>query len=81
MIFLHLTMQQRILKNVFFYLANTRKLQIAVIFQASLHHNIQFLNDYNYISFIKLPWPGDREGTFRSSSQAATYLPQYIATN
>ena len=26
----------------------------------------------NYILFTKLPWPGDSEGTFRSSSQAAT---------
>ena len=40
MIFLYLTMQQRILKNAFFYLGHTRKLQIAVIFQASLHNNI-----------------------------------------
>ena len=24
------------------------------------------------ITFSKLPWPGDSEGTFRSSSQAAT---------
>ena len=26
----------------------------------------------NYILFTKLPWPGDSEGIFRSSSQAAT---------
>ena len=26
----------------------------------------------NYNLFIKLPWPGDSKGTFRSSSQAAT---------
>ena len=26
----------------------------------------------NYILLTKLPWPGDSEGTFRSSSQAAT---------
>ena len=26
----------------------------------------------NYILFTKLPWPGDSERTFRSSSQAAT---------
>ena len=26
----------------------------------------------NNISFTKLPWPGDNEGVFRSSSQAAT---------
>ena len=25
--------------------------------------------NYNYILFTKLPWPGDSEGTFRSSSQ------------
>ena len=29
----------------------------------------------NYILFTKLPWPGDSEGTFRSSSQAATCPP------
>ena len=31
----------------------------------------------NYILFIKLPWPGDSEGTLRSSSQAATCPPVY----
>ena len=31
----------------------------------------------NYIIFTKLPWPGDSEGTFRSSSQAATCPPVY----
>ena len=31
----------------------------------------------NYILFTKLPWPGDSEGTFRSSSQATTCLPVY----
>ena len=31
----------------------------------------------NYILFAKLPWPGDSEGTFRSSSQAATCPPVY----
>ena len=31
----------------------------------------------NHISFTKLPWPGDSEGTFRSSSQAATCPPVY----
>ena len=30
------------------------------------------LSNCNYILFTKLPWPGDSEGTFRSSSQAAT---------
>ena len=29
----------------------------------------------NYILFTKLHWPGDSEGSFRSSSQAATCLP------
>ena len=33
--------------------------------------------NWNYILFTKLPWPGDSEGTFRSSSQAATCLPVY----
>ena len=31
----------------------------------------------NYILFTKMPWPGDSEGTFRSSSQAATCPPVY----
>ena len=31
----------------------------------------------NYILFTELPWPGDSEGTFRSSSQAATCPPVY----
>ena len=31
----------------------------------------------NYILFTKLPWQGDSEGTFRSSSQAATCPPVY----
>ena len=31
----------------------------------------------NYILFTKLPWSGDSEGTFRSSSQAATFPPVY----
>ena len=31
----------------------------------------------NYILFTKLPWPGDSEGIFRSSSQAATCTPAY----
>ena len=30
------------------------------------------------ILFTKLPWPGDSEGTFRSSSQAATCPPVYL---
>ena len=36
-----------------------------------------FFCDCNYILFTKLPWPGDNEGTFRSSSQAATCPPVY----
>ena len=32
-------------------------------------------NYCNYILFTKWPWPGDGEGTFRFSSQAATCLP------
>ena len=31
----------------------------------------------NYILFTKLPWPGDYEGTFRSSSQASAGPPVY----
>ena len=33
--------------------------------------------NWNYILFTKLPRPGDSEGTFRSSSQAATCPPIY----
>ena len=32
----------------------------------------QFLNNYSNVLFTQLPWPGDSEGTFRSSNQAAT---------
>ena len=34
------------------------------------------MNHYiaNYVLFTKFSWPGDSEGTFRSSSQAATCL-------
>ena len=40
-------------------------------------------NYCNYILFPKLPWPGDSERTFRSSSEAATspvptHLPQTV---
>ena len=38
------------------------------------HYNCNYCN---YILFTKLPWPGDGEGTFRSSSQAATCPPVY----
>ena len=31
----------------------------------------------NYILFTKLPWPGENEGIFRSSSQAAPCSPVY----
>ena len=76
-------MQQGIQKRAFFHLGHTRKTQIAVNIQASLHNNtvFQFSNNYNHTLFIKLPWPGNSEGTFWSSSQAATCLPQYIVTN
>ena len=40
----------------------------------------QFLTEYcncNYTLFTKLHWPGDSEGTFRSSSQTATCPPVY----
>ena len=29
-------------------------------------------SDFNYILFTKLPWPENSEGTFQSSSQAAS---------
>ena len=35
------------------------------------------IRNCNYILFTKLPWPGDSKGTFRSSSQAATFPPVY----
>ena len=47
------------------------------IFQVkNLVLNLVFCN-CNYILFTQLPWPGDSEGTFRSSSQAATCPPVY----
>ena len=40
--------------------------------------NLLYLySNCNYILFIKLPWPGDGEGIFRPSSQAATCPPVY----
>ena len=41
------------------------------------HCNCNCNCNCNYILFTKLPWPGDSEGTFRSSSQAATCPPVY----
>ena len=43
-------------------------------FSKMIHILIEFLLhcNCNYFLFTKLPWPGDCEGTFRSSSQAAT---------
>ena len=41
-----------------------------------LNENVRDCN-CNYILFTKLPWPGDSEGTFRSSSQAASCPPVY----
>ena len=37
----------------------------------SLNSCLYVLFSCNYILFTKLPWPGDSERTFRSSSQAA----------
>ena len=39
--------------------------------------NPKQLYNCNYVLFNKLPWPGYSEGTFRSSSQAATCPPVY----
>ena len=49
--------------------------------QAIFVQKFTFFCNYNcnYILFTKLPWPGDSEGTFRSSSQAATCPPVYHA--
>ena len=47
---------------------------------AGLLVTLQFFSsncDCDYILFTKLPWPGDSEGTFRSSSQAPTCPPVY----
>ena len=44
-------------------------IQIQNNFQESSNN---FNCNCNYILFTKLPWPGDSERTFRSSSQAAT---------
>ena len=38
---------------------------------------VGFIYNCNCIFFTKLPWPGDSEGTFRSSSQAASCIPVY----
>ena len=38
-----------------------------------------YASNCNYILFTKLPWPGDREGTFRSLSQAATCPKEWRA--
>ena len=35
------------------------------------------LCNFNYTLFTKLPWPGESEGTFQSSSKAATCPPVY----
>ena len=46
--------------------------------QAESNNNTKQYNcNCNYILFTKLPWPGDSEGTFRSSSQVATCPPVY----
>ena len=59
-------MQQRIQKRAFL---NRR---LPLLFKQAGIIIFQFSNNYSYILFTKLPWPGDSEGTFRSSSQAAT---------
>ena len=43
---------------------------------AKLKNNYRYGN-CNYILFTRLPWPGDSEGTFWSSSQAGIYPPVY----
>ena len=40
---------------------------------------LSYMVNCNYILSTKLPWPGDSEGTFWSSSQAATCPPVYHA--
>ena len=49
------------------------KILYIYVYTACIYNNC----DCNYILFTKLPWPGDSEGTFRSSSQAATCPPVY----
>ena len=39
--------------------------------------HVHYKFDRNYILFAKLPWPGDSEKTFWSSSQAAYCPPVY----
>ena len=32
----------------------------------------------DYVAFTNLPWPGDREGSFRSASQTAICMPHMV---
>ena len=78
---LHLDYQKRIQKNTWL----NKDLLNAIKLKQKLY-KIHFFNGTEsdivivivIIHFItKLPWPGDSEGTFRSSSQAATCQPVY----
>ena len=47
------------------------------VYNVNIHFFCVTNRNRNYILFTKLPWPGDSEGTVRSSSQAATGPPVY----
>ena len=44
----------------------------------SYRRKIRFKGNCNYILLSKLPWPRESKGTVRSSSQAATCLPDTV---
>ena len=48
---------------------------VGFVTDGGFFYSVWKFNNYNYISFIKLPWPRDSEGTFRSPSQSATCPP------
>ena len=53
-------------------------LSVGLVIALELYCNVLPQNcNCNCILFTKLPWPGDGEGTFRFSSQAATCPPVY----
>ena len=49
--------------------------RVAINYRACHCYRLNCYCNCNHILFTKLPWPGDSEGTFWSSSQAATCLP------
>ena len=58
--------------QIAFFVSSVAKTVKAPFLRRPRSHDLGLTCDCNYILFTKLPWPGDSEGTFRSSSQAAT---------